>query len=185
VHAAGLYEDSNKECCSDYIVSSYIPTLAALIHARSGRSVFLPQQIRLITVASEKTRHSNMPLLHHALQETRSVVNIAASAGISSSFDAGNSSKLDVLAHPQSSQIVHLACHGVQDRQESHESYFCLSSSNLTIRELMNMETKGAFLAYLSACETAMGDSDYADEAIHLAASMLFAGFKNVVATIW
>jgi CHAT domain-containing protein len=49
----------------------------------------------------------------------------------------------------------------------------------------MDADLGDAFFAFLSACETAKGDHDYADEAVHLAASMLFAGFKSVIATMW
>jgi CHAT domain-containing protein len=40
-------------------------------------------------------------------------------------------------------------------------------------------------LAFLSACETAKGDKTIPDEAMHLAATLLFAGFRGVVATMW
>jgi CHAT domain-containing protein len=40
-------------------------------------------------------------------------------------------------------------------------------------------------LAFLSACETAKGDEGTPDEAMHLAAAVLFAGFRGVVATMW
>ncbi|KAJ7603472.1 hypothetical protein DFH06DRAFT_1022192 [Mycena polygramma] len=42
-------------------------------------------------------------------------------------------------------------------------------------------------LAFLSACETAKGDETVPDEAMHrdLAATLLFAGFHGVVATMW
>jgi CHAT domain-containing protein len=40
-------------------------------------------------------------------------------------------------------------------------------------------------LAFLSACETAKGDATTPDEAMHLAASLLFAEFGGVVATMW
>ncbi|KAJ7048303.1 hypothetical protein C8F01DRAFT_130264 [Mycena amicta] len=40
-------------------------------------------------------------------------------------------------------------------------------------------------LAFLGACETAKGDSTTPDEALHLAASLLFAGFRGVIATLW
>jgi hypothetical protein len=40
-------------------------------------------------------------------------------------------------------------------------------------------------LAFLSACETAKGDRVVPDEAMHLAATLLFAGFRGVVATMW
>lgn len=37
-----------------------------------------------------------------------------------------------------------------------------------------------AFLAFLSACDTAMGDEKQPDQAVHLASTMLFAGFSVV-----
>jgi CHAT domain-containing protein len=142
-------------------------------------------QLKLTAVAVEHAEHTNMPPLRHAVSETRDVVDLATKAGVSSSFDPDMACKEEVLANLQSSQIVHLACHGIQHEREPYKSYFCLRTSNLTISELAEMKLKDAFLAYLSACETAKGDADYGDEAIHLAASMLFAGFKSVVATMW
>ena len=40
-------------------------------------------------------------------------------------------------------------------------------------------------LAFLSACQTAKGDSKLPGEAIHLAAGMMMAGYGSVVATMW
>ncbi|KAG6371176.1 hypothetical protein JVT61DRAFT_9798 [Boletus reticuloceps] len=40
-------------------------------------------------------------------------------------------------------------------------------------------------LAFLSACQTATGDEDLTDEAVHIAAGMLFAGYGGVVGTMW
>jgi CHAT domain-containing protein len=39
--------------------------------------------------------------------------------------------------------------------------------------------------AFLSACETAVGDFATPDEVIHLAAGLQFAGVKSVVGTLW
>jgi CHAT domain-containing protein len=39
--------------------------------------------------------------------------------------------------------------------------------------------------AFLSACETAKGDRSQPDQAVHLAASLLFCGFRSVIATMW
>ena len=43
----------------------------------------------------------------------------------------------------------------------------------------------GANLAYLSACQTSTGDEKLSEEAVHLAAGMLAAGYRGVVATMW
>lgn len=39
--------------------------------------------------------------------------------------------------------------------------------------------------AGLAACQTAKGDADLPDEAVHLAAGMLVAGFPALIAAIW
>jgi CHAT domain-containing protein len=50
---------------------------------------------------------------------------------------------------------------------------------------LMQLKLPKALFAFLSACETAQGDREQPDQAIHLAAAMLFTGFRSVVATMW
>jgi CHAT domain-containing protein len=147
--------------------------------------MFAPQQIKLMTVAVESTRDVDMPRLHYAMSETRAVTSIVQRAGVIDSFAADTATKAEVLARLRSSQVVHFACHGVQHQHEPHKSHFCLGSDRVTVAELMNIDLNDAFLAFLSACETAKGDQKHVDEVIHLAASMLFAGFKSIVATMW
>jgi hypothetical protein len=81
--------------------------------------------------------------------------------------------------------MVHLACHGIQDLTEPHRSHFSLTNGDLTVARLMETDLKHAFFAFLSACETARGDPKHADEVVHLASTMLFAGLKSIVATMW
>ncbi|KAJ7256330.1 hypothetical protein C8J57DRAFT_1650781 [Mycena rebaudengoi] len=50
--------------------------------------------------------------------------------------------------------------------------------------EVLNLKNSMK-LAFLSACETGKGDAKTPDEAMHLAASLLFAGFGGVIATMW
>ena len=49
----------------------------------------------------------------------------------------------------------------------------------------MKQSFSHAELAFLSACQTAKGDSELPEEAIHLAAGMLMAGYGSVVGTMW
>jgi CHAT domain-containing protein len=139
-----------------------------------------------MTVAAKFAQDPDMPPLYHALPETREISNIAMNAGTSSCFNvAATATKAEVIAALQSSQVVHIACHGIQHEREPHKSHFCLSTGNLTVSELMEVNLQGAFLAFLSACESAKGDRKHTDEAVHLAAAMLSAGFRSVVATMW
>jgi hypothetical protein len=84
----------------------------------------------------------------------------------------------------ETASIVHLACHGIQDISDATQSGFCLGDGRLTIAKLMYLRTEDAFLAFLSACETARGDKQQPDQGMHLAAAMLFSGFKSVIATM-
>jgi CHAT domain-containing protein len=54
--------------------------------------------------------------------------------------------------------ILHLACHCVQDQNDPLKSGFVMADKILTIESLMSVPLPGAFLAFLSACETAKGD---------------------------
>ncbi|EIN04347.1 hypothetical protein PUNSTDRAFT_76639, partial [Punctularia strigosozonata HHB-11173 SS5] len=81
--------------------------------------------------------------------------------------------------------ILHLACHGYQDPVNPLKSGFVMRDEMLTIERLMLTPLPHAFMAFLSACETAKGDKNQPDQTVHLAATMLFAGFKSVIATLW
>jgi CHAT domain-containing protein len=81
-------------------------------------------------------------------------------------------------------RILHLACHGAQ-KPDPLASAFIFRDGDLSIQELMKLELKHASMAFLSACQTAKGDENQPDQAVHLAASLLFCGFKSVVATMW
>jgi CHAT domain-containing protein len=91
-----------------------------------------------------------------------------------------------VASHLSSSHVVHFACHDKQDAKDPLESGLILHNGiRLKVKEIMKQSTLNASLAFLSACETAMGAENLPDEAVHLAASLLFAGFRGVVATMW
>jgi CHAT domain-containing protein len=82
--------------------------------------------------------------------------------------------------------ILPAMAHGKQDVNDPLESGLILHSAiQLKVKEIMKQFTPNASLAFLSACETAMGAENLPDEAVHLAASLLFAGFRGVVATMW
>lgn len=80
---------------------------------------------------------------------------------------------------------LHLACHGCQEVGDPLKSAFALHKGRLTLSDLMVTTADRAELAFLSACQTAVGDEKVPEESMHLAAGMLAVGYKGVVATMW
>jgi CHAT domain-containing protein len=97
------------------------------------------------------------------------------------------------MHHLHSSSVVHFACHGAQDSENPINSGLILHDGCLDISWIMHtpviddtdMMKNSMKLAFLSASETAMGDAKTPDEAMHIAAAFLFAGFSGVIATMW
>jgi len=55
----------------------------------------------------------------------------------------------------------------------------------LSLLDIAQTDLSHHEFAFLSACETAVGDSGTPDEVIHLAAGLQFAGVKSVIGTFW
>jgi len=80
---------------------------------------------------------------------------------------------------------IHLACHASQDLGNSLKSSIHLYDGPLELTEIMKKNLHKADFAFLSACQTSKGDAKLPDEAVHLAAGMLAAGYRSVVGTMW
>jgi CHAT domain-containing protein len=132
---------------------------------------------------------ANLPTLWHVKDEINHIKSTVDKAG--ASLESVMSCLGDVAVSVRvaevfkSSNFVHIACHGKQNVADALSSGFCLSDGNLSISQLMNLDLKDSFFAFLSACETAKGDEKQPDQIVHLAAAMLFVGFRSVVATMW
>ena len=84
------------------------------------------------------------------------------------------------------SNWIHLACHGQQNPDDPMESGFLLHDKILKLSEIVKMSLPKADFAFLSACQTAMGDERVAEESVHLAAGMFLSGCRAVIiATTW
>ncbi|KAF8918549.1 CHAT domain-containing protein [Mucidula mucida] len=86
----------------------------------------------------------------------------------------------------KASTWVHFACHGQQSIDNPVDSALLLSGQEkLKLSDIASVDLPDAELAFLSACQTAMGDDTLPAESLHLAAGMLLAGFRGVIATLW
>ncbi|KAJ7088689.1 CHAT domain-containing protein [Mycena epipterygia] len=188
IHAAGIYRPGETDCVSDYVISSYTPTLAALLNPPKDTTesfhmtaVIVPNapNCRPLPGTSEE-----LTKIKDRVPRTEHLTAIESSAGVG------------VVQSLNRSSVIHFACHGVQDSRTPLNSGFILwNGRHLTVSQIIrgaekaNQETQQKnttkSLAFLSACETAKGDQQTPDEAMHLAATLLFAGFRGVVATMW
>jgi CHAT domain-containing protein len=189
LHAAGIYNTDNAECCADYVVSSYTPTLSALLRAQESYPSFHRHETKLGLVGATETWDVGLPALQYVEDEINLVRAAAESMSISindSNSCIGNTTTVARVSEVlKNTNLVHIACHGTQDAVNALSSGYCLSDGNLTVSRLMDLELKAAFFAFLSACETAKGDKKQPDQTVHLAAAMLFVGFRSVIATMW
>lgn len=90
-----------------------------------------------------------------------------------------------VLRGMEDHSWCHFACHGVQHPADPTKSAFALHDGPLDLKTIMSKSFKSAEIAFLSACQTATGDEKRPEEAVHLAAGMLMAGYRSVFATMW
>lgn len=198
LHAAGQYNSiSDSKCCSDYVVSSYISSLQALIDARKSHRRLKSSEARILLAAAsqpysgaripatvDEIRHVSDILPNNLLvplDHADDVLANTTSGGISVT------AALESLSSSNAVSILHIASHGQQDFQSPLNSGFLLRDGKLTILQLMERCLPGekTFLVFLSACETAKVSHEFAHETVHLAAAMMFAGFKSVVGTMW
>jgi CHAT domain-containing protein len=124
--------------------------------------------------------------LHLVDRELDIIAKIAAEADVRIvDHISSPASVSSVVASLPNANVVHLACHGIQNTESALDSGFCLHDGLLTVAQLMDLRLDDAFLAFTCACETVKGDKKSPNQVVHLGAAMLFAGFKNVIGTMW
>ncbi|KAJ7107941.1 CHAT domain-containing protein [Mycena epipterygia] len=181
IHAAGLYTPHETDCVSDYVASSYTPTLTTLLDPPTRPA----SAFKMTAVIQPRTDNcSDLPATVEELEQIKQQV---PSQWLTSFGDTTPATVDVALQHLRESSVVHFACHGTQDLQNPLETGLLLTDGRLKVSELMRgkAQRKIMTLAFLSACETAKGDDTVPDDAMHLAATLLSAGFRGVVATMW
>ncbi|KAI0085861.1 CHAT domain-containing protein [Irpex rosettiformis] len=184
LHAAGIYpSDRNSHapppCIMDIAVSSYTPTLEALLKPRTRAAPILQDPRVLIVSQPDTPGCSSIP---GTTTEAAIVMSLVTKFKVLDDDDGTVQAVLEGMA---THEWVHLACHGVQNTLDPTNSAFALYDGQLTLGALMSQHLPNADLAVLSACQTATGDEKLSEEAVHLAAGMLNIGYKSVIGTMW
>jgi hypothetical protein len=185
LHAAGYHQRSAGEpprTVTDRVVSSYTPTVRALLYARRYRRS--DTETRALVVAMPSTAGANdLPAVTHEAKIL--AANLTHRPTVLGKADTMRDR---ILAELPRHSWVHFACHGLSDLRDPSASYLLIgdhATNPLTILDVSRLHMDNADLAYLSACSTAQVGTTLTDEAIHLAAAFHLAGYRHVIATLW
>ncbi|KAF6765331.1 CHAT domain-containing protein [Ephemerocybe angulata] len=184
LHAAGIYRGSDSESVLDYVVSSYTPNVAAITdRVRSQGSITTESSGLFLTSQPDAPGTSPIP---GTTKEVQSIFRKAEETGLMAlKLEGDELGPGECLERMLEYSSIHLACHASQDAAEPLESRFLFHQGSLDLGTILKANLKHADLAFLSACQTSTGDEKISDEAVHLAAGMLAAGYRRVVATMW
>ncbi|KAF9222944.1 hypothetical protein BS17DRAFT_809162 [Gyrodon lividus] len=182
LHAATPYRKGELGL-SDLYVSSYTPTLSALIRSRDKVTTLRGTPLSFVSIGQPNssghdellTVRKELDLVHELLPEAIQFTELSDE----------NATRDAALAALKTHTFAHLACHGRQVPGYPFDSHFEMHDGPLSLLHIIhsNLGHETEF-AFLSACQTATGDNDAPDEVIHLAAALQFSGVRNVVGTM-
>jgi len=161
------------------VISSYTPTLTAILDPSTPK---VENNFTILTVAQPST--PNAAPIPKTEDEVKLVQKLASSVKKVNLIDE-EATVGRVLQAMRDADWIHMACHGKQETGEPMKSGLLLHDKILELSEIVRHALPRADFAFLSACQTAVGDERIADESVHLAAGMFMAGYRGVIATMW
>ncbi|KAJ7930384.1 CHAT domain-containing protein [Mycena leptocephala] len=176
IHAAGLYSKDQAfgSKLSDFLISSYTPSLSALIQGYRPQS---ESQARLQLLAVSQPSAEGQSYIPGTHEEIKAIEHHAMGKVPVLRLDRHMATIEEVQKGMKESRWVHFACHGVQSTSPTESALLLAGSSQLTLSNIIQLSLPNADLAFLSACQTATGSQQLQDESVHLAAGMLLAGY--------
>ncbi|MFI0777679.1 CHAT domain-containing protein [Streptomyces sp. NPDC021212] len=183
LHAARRPSDGSH--VQDRVVSSYTPTLGALLHARdraapSGK----PPTLAVVGASTPPPGAAGA-----ALQPLPAVDDeLAEVAGLpvgQSRLLGADATPEAVLAALRTHPYAHLACHGSYDPEDPSAGGLLLHGGELTVHDLATQRLDEAEFACLSACHTATPGTALVDEVITLASAFQLCGYRHVIGSLW
>ena len=187
LHAAGIYDEEKTcagSCISDFVISSYTPTIGALVDKiKYTRNVDRTSKLLLISLPFTPGLRD----IPETQRETQMLKDrMEGEQGIETLLLEGAAANVTSVAEAMHTyNWVHFACHAVQDKEDPLKSGICLHDGRLDLLDMVNQRIPNTEHAFLSACQTSTGDEILSDEAMHIAAGVFSAGYRGIVATMW
>ncbi|MGX1135612.1 tetratricopeptide (TPR) repeat protein [Streptomyces glaucescens] len=183
VHAAA--PDRSGASMLDYAVSSFIPSVTALLAGRQraeravrGTRTVLGVAMRTTPGFAELTAADAEIEAVSLLWPHRSVL-----------LHGKEATSASVTTALRSHHIAHFACHAAVSHDDPFSARLVLSDDTTSPMTIWRMVDSGATvageLAYLSACQTARPNIALPTEALHVASAFYAAGFDQVIGNLW
>jgi CHAT domain-containing protein len=187
IHAAGIYDRPKPgiaSTLSEFAISSYTPTVRALVDSVKILRESDKGKSGLFMISQPDTPH--LPRIPGTTEEIDRVEQKLTSRDVQIlRLDSAAATVDRGIANMKAYRCIHFACHAQQNTEKPLQSGFSLYDGRLELSSIIQQRLVGADLAFLSACQTSAGDEKLSEEAVHLAAGMLAAGYRGVVATMW
>jgi hypothetical protein len=189
LHAAGHHDSrfaTAPDTVIDRAISSYTPTIRALIHARRppkpGAGSVAARGVIVVAMPNTPGERD----LPGADAEVELILDLPV--GQTRVLRGPDATHVSVTTALPDYQWAHFACHGFADLQNPSASHLLLHDHQtrpLTVVDVARLRLDHAGLAFLSACSTARSAAELPDEAIQLAAAFQLAGYRHVIASLW
>ncbi|MER5295985.1 CHAT domain-containing protein [Streptomyces pharetrae] len=163
----------------DRVVSSYVPTLGSLLHARDTPAPGAGRTSLVAVAVDAGGPHPPLDTLDDELTATRLL------PGPRAELRDADATPGSVLAALRTHTHAHLACHGVRDPADPSHSRLLLHGGDLALRELAAERLPHAEFAFLSACHSAAPGKELADEVISVASAFQLCGYRQVIGSLW
>ena len=185
VHAAGVHPRTRPQAdrrrknpsrwpsVQDRVVFSYLPTVRPVGPRPGGRGRALDAVLHVSVDVDGRLRSLE--------SERRAVDEALPGARMTRLFDDDATVAAFRAALPECT-LLHVSAHGRLDPDDSFEAGIDLADGRFALRDLAASRADAARLAVLLACESASGDFEAPNEALHAAGAAQQAGFAEVVA---
>ena len=181
IHAAGIYDPclGNIESISEFMVSSYTPTLELLYPVQESDTHPLK-----VLVVMPGAKYGSAPSTCDEIRTIEKHVSATSLIRSGAEQDALTSPQ-GLLDCPPDATIAHFAYHGTHDLVDDLENASLLDSSPLRASKIIPQPLPKARLAFLTACQPTMESEKLPGEMINLATTLLLSGVRGVVAPMW
>ncbi|MGI5375200.1 CHAT domain-containing protein [Streptomyces sp. CA-251387] len=155
---------------------TYLPTIALLERATKTHD-----GARTLTSVGLGFTDGPLPPLPEAVEEATAVAECFRTTAL---LDE-RATEEAVLAALGSTRLFHIATHGMHNVTAPAFQSLYVADERVSAHELLRLDLSGLDLVTLSACETALGRFDAADNLRGIPASLLLRGASALVGTLW